>query len=368
MSISTYMLVFVPLAVIAEYILHAPPLVIFLLSAFSLIPLAAVMGEATEELAIHTGPRLGGLIQATLGNAAELIIAIVALKNHQIELVKASIVGSIVSNVLLVLGLSLLMGGLRHGPQRFDPTLTGMAASMMLLAVTGLIIPTLFEVLQQVADPEAEVQVFHTIVHDPQLTVISLGVSIVLIGVYALSMIHLFSGSGEEAAHAAAHDTGEALVHTPKWTAGTAIGILIAVTIGIVIMSEFLVDTVQPVAAALGVRPLFLGVIALPIVGNVAENSVAITAARKNNIDLTMSIALGSSMQVALFVAPLLVFLSLLFGQEMTLFFSLFEVAVLGLSVLLATSISSDAESTWLEGAMLLALWIIAGLGFFFIE
>ncbi len=383
MPIFTYMLIFVPLAVIAEYVLHAPPTVIFLFSALSLIPLAAFMGEATEELTIHTGPRIGGLIQATLGNAAELIIATVALKNHQIELVKASVTGSIIGNVLLVLGLSLFLGGLKHGPQRFDRTLTGLAASMMLLAVIGLIVPTLFEVLQQIAHPGTPVQVFHTETDDPQLIVISLGVAGVLMGIYVLSMIHLLTGGGEESpvhvgeespvhageeSHAYAAGTREPVEHTAKWDVKTAVGVLAGVTIAIVFMSEFLVDTVDPVAQSLGIRPLFLGVIIVPIVGNVAENAVAIVAARKNNLDLTMSIAFGSSMQVVLFVTPLLVFASLLFGQTMTLFFNLFEVAALGLSVMLATSISLDGESNWLEGATLIALWMIVGLGFFFID
>jgi Ca2+:H+ antiporter len=361
------MLIFVPLAAIAEYVLHAPPTVIFFLSALALIPLAAILGEATEELSIHTGPKIGGLIQATLGNAAELIIAVVALQNHQLELLKASLTGSIIGNILLVLGLSLLFGGLRHGLQHFDRTLTGMAASMLLLAVIGLIIPTLFEVLQQISHPGTPVQVFHTTAEDPQLTVISVGVAAVLMAIYVLSMIHLFTGGSEESL-AGAHSTAETAEQTAKWDVKTAVGILTAATVGIVFMSEFLVDTVEPVGRSLGVRPLFLGIIAIPIVGNVAENAVAVVAARKNNLDLTMSIALGSSMQIALFVAPLLVFVSFLFGQVLTLFFSLFEVAVLGLSVMLATSISLDGETNWLEGATLLALWVIAGLGFFFID
>jgi Ca2+:H+ antiporter len=367
LSIINYMLLFVPLAMIAEYFLHAPPTVIFLLSALALIPLAAILGEATEELSLHTGPKIGGLIQATLGNSAELIIALVALKDQHLELVRASLTGSIIGNILLVLGLSLFFGGLRNGAQYFDRTLTGMAASMLLLAVTGLIIPTLFEVLEQVAHPGTPVQVFHPTGEDPHLKVISLGVAAVLITIYILSMIHLFTSSSAES-HPGTHSTGEAAEHTAKWDIKTALGILATATIGIVFMSEFLVDTVDPVGRSLGVRPLFLGVIAVPIVGNVAENAVAIVAARKNNVDLTMAIALGSSMQIALFVAPLLVFLSLLFGQVLTLFFSLFEVTVLGLSIMLATSIALDGESNWLEGATLLGLWIIAGLGFFFID
>jgi len=235
---------------------------------------------------------------------------------------------------------------------------------MMLLAVTGLVIPTLFEVLKQMSEPGTPVQVFHTATDDPQLTTISLGVAAVLLVIYVLSMIHLFSSGGEETrVHPTEENTG-----THKWNLKTAVAVLTAATIAIVFMSEFLVETVEPVAHSFGVRSLFLGIMLIPLVGNVAENAVAIVAARKNNVDLTMSIVLGSSMQIALFVAPLLVFLSLLFGQVMTLFFSLFEVMVLGLSVLLATFISLDGESNWLEGTRLIALWLITGLGFFFID
>ena len=360
-----YMLVFVPLAVVAEFFLHNEML-IFLFSAAALVPLAGLLGEATEELAIHTGPKIGGLLNATLGNAAELIITIVAISKGNFELVKASITGSIIGNLLLIVGFSLLLGGLKHGKQRFDRGLTGMSASMMTLAVIGLIIPTLFELLKEVQ--AGSVDVFKTQVDDPQLRIISLGVAAVLIVIYILSMIYILrDGGGEAMSHTGVEETEEIVAHKAKWDIKTSLGILAVATLAIVFMSEFLVGVVEPVAKSLGVRELFLGIIFIPIVGNVAEHLVGVQAALKNQMDLSMTISLGSSMQIALFVAPLLVFISLLFGQQMTLFFSLFEVMVLMFCVLISAFISSDGESNWLEGAMLLGVYVIVALGFFFV-
>ncbi|HEY1014638.1 MAG TPA: calcium/proton exchanger [Herpetosiphonaceae bacterium] len=359
-----YMLVFVPLAIVAEFFLHNDVL-IFAFSALALIPLAGILGEATEELAIHTGPKIGGLLNATLGNAAELIITIVALSKGNIELVKASITGSIIGNLLLIVGFSLLLGGLRHGKQTFDRGLTGMSASMMTLAVIGLIIPTLFEIFKEI-DTGVKVDVYNTQVNDPDLIAISLGVAAVLIIIYVLSMIYVLrDGDPDAAGHAGVDDDNED--HKAKWSVGVSLGILGAATLAIVGMSEFLVGVVEPVAKSLGVRELFLGVVFIPIVGNVAEHLVGVQAALKNKMDLSMTISLSSSMQIALFVAPLLVFISLFFEHQMTLFFSLFEVMVLGLSVIIAAFISIDGESNWLEGAMLLGVYVIVGIAFFFI-
>ncbi len=358
-----YMLIFIPLAVLAEFALHNPVLV-FVLSALALIPLAGLLGEATEELAIHTGPRIGGLLNATLGNAAELIITIVALQAGKFELIKASLTGSIIGNLLLILGFALLMGGLRNGIQRFDQGLTGMAASMMFLAVIGLLIPTLFELLVEIQ--ENRLNVSELGVRDPRLDRISLGVAAVLIVIYVLSLIYQLR-TGNSSSHSGTGEPEEIAEHQGRWGIKLSLGVLAASTLAIVVMSEFLVGVVEPVATSLGVRELFLGVIIIPIVGNVAEHLVGVQAAIKNQMDLSMTISLGSSMQIALFVAPLLVFISLLFGQELTLFFSLFEVMALLLSVVIATFISVDGESNWLEGAMLLAVYIILGLGFFYL-
>lgn len=369
MNIFRYMLIFVPLAAIAEYLFHDMHLLIFLLSALALVALAKLLGEATEALAVHSGPRIGAVLTSTMANLAELIIAAVALREGNIELVKASLTGSIIGNLLLVTGASLLVGGLRHGIQRYDRELTSMSASMMTLAAIGLTVPTLFELLKEVADPDIPVEVFNVTVQDPQLNIISLGVALVLITVYVLSVIYFLSGGSQEApSHTGVSGTEEVAGHKAVWSVKTALGILAVVAAAIVLISDFLVGVVEPVAHSLGVRQLFLGVFLVPLMGNVAENAVAVEAAAKNNMDLSLAISLGSSMQVALFVAPLLVFLGFLFGQTMTLFFSLIEVAVLTLSVIITAHVSSDGDSNWLEGSMLLAVWIIAGLGFFFIE
>ncbi len=365
-NVLRYMLIFVPLAFLAE--LYFPnPLLVFALSCVALIPLAGLLGEATEELAIHTGPQIGGLLNATLGNAAELIITIVALREGKIELVKASITGSILGNLLLILGLSLLLGGIRHGIQKFDRNLTGVAATMMMLSIVGMMIPTLFELLRQVQS--GVVDVFNTDVRDQALDALSLGVAGILIVLYILSLIFSFQkperGIG---APTGVDDPSDQMEHhQAKWSVPVSLGVLTVATIAIVFLSEFLVGAVEPVVEQLGVSELFLGVILIPLVGNVAEHIVGVQVAMKNKMDLSLSISLGSSMQIALFVAPLLVFISLLFGNEMTLYFSLFEVAALTLAVLCAVQVSVDGESNWLEGAQLLAVYLIIGLGFFYV-
>jgi len=360
------MLIFVPLAFLAVFF-FPNPLLVFALSCVALIPLAGLLGEATEELAIHVGPKIGGLLNATLGNAAELIITIVALREGKIELVKASITGSILGNLLLILGFSLLLGGIRHGIQKFDRTLTGVAATMMMLSVVGMMIPTLFELLREVQS--GAVDVFNTDVRDPALDALSLGVAAILILLYILSLIFSFQQPerGIGAPTGVDDPSARREYHQPKWSVPVALGVLTVSTIAIVFLSEFLVGAVEPVVEQLGVSELFLGVILIPLVGNVAEHIVGVQVAMKNKMDLSLSISLGSSMQVALFVAPLLVFVSLLFGNEMTLYFSLFEVAALTLAVLCAVQVSVDGESNWLEGAQLLAVYLIIGLGFFYV-
>lgn len=360
-----YLLIFVPLAFLAKFVLHND-ILIFICSCIALIPLAGLLGEATEELAVHTGPKIGGLLNATLGNAAELIITIVALSQGKVELVKASITGSILGNLLLILGLSMLLGGLRHGIQRFDRSNASVAASMMTLAVIGLIVPTMFEVLHEIEI--GKLDVFDTSVIDPSLDKLSMGVAITLIFLYVLSLIYtLRKPDSEPAAHVGVEDhSEEAHAHKAKWDIKTSVGVLAISTLGIVFLSEFLVSAIEPVVEHMGVSELFIGIIIVPLVGNVAEHIVGVQVALKNKMELSMAISLGSSMQIALFVAPVLVFISMLFGPEMTLFFTMFEVAVLAVSVMLATIISHDGESNWLEGAQLLAVYVIVALGFFY--
>jgi Ca2+:H+ antiporter len=359
------MLIFVPIAVVAE-VLHWSPLLIFGCACLGLIPLAGLLGEATEELAIHTGPKVGGLLNATLGNAAELIITIVALREGQLALVKASITGSILGNLLLILGFSLLFGGLKNGDLHFDRGLASISGTTMLLAVIGLMIPTLFELLHEAQS--GRVDFLNTNVNDPPLNMLSLGVAGTLILLYLLVMVFSFrqperglGGRSGVDEHFAEEES-----HQARWSVPFAIGVLAVSTIVIVFLSEFLVGAVEPVVKSLGISELFLGVIIIPIVGNVAEHIVGVQVAYKNKMDLSLAISLGSSMQVAMFVAPLLVFISLLFGQELTLFFSIFEITALTLAVFIASHVSVDGESNWLEGAQLLAVYVIVAMAFYF--
>lgn len=358
-------MIFVVVAFIAKF-LYPQPIVIFVASCLGLIPLAGFLGEATEELARHTGPRVGGFLNATLGNAAELIITLAALRAGKIELVKASITGSILGNVLLILGFSLLVGGLRHGIQRFDRRMASTNSTMMTLAVIGLIIPTLFEFIHELQN--GQIDVFRTSVSDPALDALSLGVAAVLMILYILSLVFSFQQPDRQLhvqTGVEEHDSAD--LDQASWDLKATISILVASTLGIVFLSEFLVGAVEPVVATLGVSELFLGIIIIPIIGNVAEHIVAVQVAYKNKMDLSLAISLGSSTQVALFVAPFLVFVSVLFGNEMTLFFSLFEIALLSLGVFLATLVAIDGESNWLEGAQLLAVYAIAAMGLLFI-
>ena len=340
------LLVFVPIAIVGEF-LHWPPLWIFAVSALGVVPLASLIGQATEELAAHTGPRLGGFLNATLGNAAELIITIFAIRADLLELVKASITGSILGNVLLVLGLSILLGGLKNGTQRFDRSHAGINSTMLILAVVGLGIPSLFSHAIEVKHREA-------------VEYLSLGVALVLIIIYGLSLIYAFFAlpGGKEAE--------EAHIHR-GWSTSKASGVLIAATLLIAWLSEILVGAVEPVIEAVGVTEFFLGIIIIPLVGNVAEHLVGVQMAIKNRMELSLAISVGSSLQIALFVAPVLVFISLLMGNPFTLVFNQFELISLVAAVLIAALVSLDGESNWLEGAQLLVVYIIIGLAFFYL-
>ncbi|MBX0329035.1 calcium/proton exchanger [Oscillochloris sp. ZM17-4] len=365
-----YMMVFVPAAFLLEFVPALKnDILLFAVCCLGLVPLAGYLGEATEELSVHTGPKIGGLLNATLGNAAELIITIVALQAGKFELVKASITGSILGNLLLIMGASLFFGGLRHGIQRFDRQATGVSASMMTLAVIGLAIPTIFEVLRQISI--GQLNVFSTQANDAALNGLSLGVAAILMLLYVLSLVFSFQQPERGVGGPTGvddHREGEA-PHKAKWNVPTAVGVLAASTLAIVFLSEFLVGAVEPTVEALGLSEFFVGIIIIPLVGNVAEHIVGVQMAWKNKMDLSLAISLGSSTQVALFVAPLLVFVSLLVAPtEMTLFFSIMEVAALTLSVLIATIISVDGESNWLEGAQLLAVYAIIAMGFFYLS
>jgi Ca2+:H+ antiporter len=367
MKVLRWFLVFVPLAFAAE-LLMKNELLTFVFAAVGLVPLAGLLGEATEELAIRTGPRVGGLLNATLGNAAELIITVVALRAGKIELVKASIVGSILGNLLLILGFSLLVGGLKHGTQHFDRSMAGTSSTMMLLSVIGLLIPTLFSIVHRVRE-HAPVLGGESAggFRDPSLESLSVGIAGLLIAIYVLSLVHSLTSPPGELVPVGVDETPEEEKHEPSWSLTRSLLVLAGATAFTVVLSEFLIGAVEPVVRALSLSEVFLGVVLIPLVGNVAEHLVAVQTAYKNKMDLSLAISLGSSMQIALFVAPLLAFVSLLFERRMTLFFDPFEVLVLGLAVLIAGQIASDGESNWLEGAQLLAVYSIAALGFLFL-
>lgn len=352
------LLIALPLAFIAQFAGWSP-ISIFVLAALGVIPFAGLIGQATEALAEFTGPKIGGLLNATLGNAAELIITLVAIRAGLLELVKASITGSILGNLLLVMGVAMVAGGAKYGIQNFDRRQSGNHAILLILSVIALVIPSFFS-----HSMGAETSV--------QVEALSLGVAAVMIVLYGLGVLYtLLSASSQkkgtvppqENTPLAYPDTRK--VPHAKWSIRTALIVLAVATLGVVVLSEMLVGAVESVVENLGLSEFFLGIILIPIVGNVAEHLVAVQVAMRNQMDLSVEIAISSSLQVALFVAPLLVFVSLLMGNPLTLVFNPFELAALGAGVLVAALVSIDGESNWLEGAALLAIYLILGIAFF---
>ena len=346
------LLIFIPISV-AGHFLDWSEAVIFLTAALAIVPLAAFMGTATEEIAVVIGPNLGGLLNATFGNATELILAFVALKSGLLQVVKATITGSIISNLLLVMGFAMLLGGLRYKEQNFQPTTARLNASAMNLAVIAILLPT-------------AVQYTSTGIEAHTLQILSVAVAIILISVYLLTL--LFSMKTHSYLYdvgvAEIEEEGEEEPHQPNFWLW--VGVLFIVTVGVAIESELLVDSLETATSDLGLPALFTGVIFLPIIGNAAEHATAVTVAMKNKMDLSVSVALGSSLQIALFVAPVLVIAGWLIGQPMDLNFNPFELVAVAVSVLIANSISSDGNSNWLEGILLLATYAVIGVAFYF--
>jgi len=343
-------LVFVPISIAAEF-WHWSPSLVFITSALAILPLASWLSTATEEVAVVLGPNLGGLLNATFGNMTELIIAIAALRGGFVQVVKASLTGSIIGNLLLVMGLSMFLGGLRFKEQEFEPRVARVNASIMSLAVIAVLLPTALN-LSTANIPEKLVQN------------LSVAVAIVLIIVYGSTL--LFSMK----THTYLYDVGVAALEEEaeehEVNVGLWVTVLLLATLAVAVESELLVGTLEEATEKLGLTELFTGVILLPIVGNAAEHATAVTVAIKNKMELSVSVAVGSSMQIALFVAPFVVILGWLIGQPMDLNFNLFELLAVTVSILIANSISSDGKSNWLEGLLLLATYLIIGFSFYF--
>ena len=344
------LLMALPLAYLAEY-LHWGPLWVFALSALSVIPLAALIGEGTEALAAYTNPRIGGLLNATLGNTAELVITIIAIRAGLLELVKASITGSILGNLLLVMGLSMVVGGARHGIQTFDRRQASRNAILLVLAVIALLIPSIFS--SYIGAPQST-----------RVEALSVGTAAIMIILYGLALLYSLKFEGAPLSH----KTTEKIIHKPAWSVRKALIILAFATVGVVISSELLIQTVEPVMTGLGISEFFIGIIFIPLIGNVAEHLVAVKVAARNQMDLSVEIAVSSSLQIALFVAPVLVFISLIFGNPLQLIFNELELVALIAGVLITAFVSEDGESNWLEGAVLLTIYFILALGFFLID
>ena len=369
-----WLLVFVPVAIALRFVpAFENPTALFIVSCLAIIPLAGWMGRATEHLAEHLGQGVGGLLNATFGNAAELIIALFALSKGLTGVVKASITGSIIGNILLVLGLSFLSGGLKFQKQEFNRTAAGVSATALTLAAIALIIPTVFHVTA------AQVPVTQGGWTPQQEQDLSLAIAVVLFLTYALTLLftlvthrRLFGGEGG-GEHDLAGVAGEERTrmeaeegHAP-WSVRKAVGVLVVATAFVALISEFLVGAVEGARASLGLTEVFVGVIVVAIIGNAAEHSSAILMALRNKMDISIGIAVGSSLQIALFVAPLLVFASYLFGAPMDLEFTVPEVLAVVAAIIIVEQISGDGESNWIEGLQLLSVYAVLAVLFYFL-
>lgn len=347
-----WLLIFLPITIWLEMTRPDAHVPIFICACLTILPLAGWMGKATEHLAEHTGEGVGGLLNATFGNAAELIIAFAAMRKGLYEVVKASLTGSIIGNILLVAGLSILAGGLKFRQQTFQAGAARMQSTLLTLAAISLIIPASFH---HIAGPAGW----------PKEADLSMEIAVVLIVVYAFSLIftlitHKKMFEGLEAGGGPGH-------HEP-WSLTKSLGILFTATALIAWVSEILVGSVEQAAHTFGMTSVFVGIIVVAIIGNAAEHSTAILVAMKNRMDLSMSIAIGSSIQIALFVAPVLVIASHFVGpRPMDLVFTPAEVIAVILAVFITSQVASDGESNWFEGLMLVAVYILLGLSFYFL-
>jgi Ca2+:H+ antiporter len=353
-----WLLVFVPVAIIVHW-LKFDPIAQFVVSALAIVPLAGLMGDATEALAEYLGPALGGLLSATLGNAPEIIISVFALRRGLVDIVKSSLTGSIIGNLLLGLGLSMIAGGLKVKMQSFNSRAARVNGALLVLAAFGLIVPAIYGTIPAGEKHPA-----------PRL---SLEISVILFLVYLSSLVFTLvthkAVVGKAGVQAEKKEQGEpsALVDEPEvlWSRNKALGVLAAVAIALAFMSEILTDAVDPAATKMGFTPVFAGVFLLATVGNAAELLNAIRFARRDKMDLAIGITVGASTQVALLVAPILVFVGFFLGQDMNLLFNRYEMWAVILAVFITRTLIYDGESTWLEGLMLLAIYLMLGIAFF---
>ncbi|MBI31138.1 MAG: calcium/proton exchanger [Euryarchaeota archaeon] len=365
-SILNWLLIAVPIAFYAK-IAHLDESIQFISSLIGIMPLAFLMGKATEEIATRTSESIGGLLNATFGNAAEIIIALVAvfaaanafsdsnpeLGNAMITLVKTSLIGSILGNLLLVMGLSFLWGGLRHKEQTFNPQAVSINTTLLLLATICLILPTVFHIALSISGIE-ETEIISGVLMVSRLTAIVLMASYALLLFFQLKT-HSDLMSGSSHGH-----------EEPTMDLRDAGILLLVATLFVSLMAEIMVHSVEAAGEAIGLSAVFIGVILLPLFGNAAEHFTAVVVAGKNRMDLSIGIAVGSSVQIAAFVAPLVILVSWIVGLDLSFEFGLLETAACMLAVLIANSISRDGQSNWMEGAMLLATYIIIGLAFLF--
>lgn len=344
------MLVFLPLSWLAAA-WNGSELLIGATAGLAIIPLAIWLSTATEELALVTGPTIGGLLNAVFGNATELILALVTLRAGLVEVVKASITGTIIANLLLVLGLAMFLGGLKHKEQQFQAIVPQVNAPSMTLAVIAIFLPTL---LANTTEGRG--------IAPGAIEHLSVLVAVVLMAVYGLTL--LFSLK----THSYLYEVGvvELGETHPKPQVWLWLVLLAAATVGVALESELFVGVIEEATAQLGLTPLFTGVIVLPLLGGAAEYVTAVNVAMKNNMDLAVSVAMGSSTLVALFVTPVLVLVGALWGQPMDLSFNLFEVVAVALAVTVVNMISLDGRSNWLEGSLLLASYVVMGVAFYY--
>jgi Ca2+:H+ antiporter len=340
-----WLLVFVPVSLVAD--LSGQAVLLFITSALAIIPLAGLIGSSTEQLAIRSGPRLGGLLNATFGNLTELIVAVLLVEAGDLAIVKASLIGSIVGNLLLVLGLSFAAGGFRRDQQRFSAGAAGVHSSSLVLAVAGLLVPALLVLTTPTIGFSGK-------------EVVSLGIASVLILVYLAAIAftqvthaHLFRVPARE--------------EVASWSLPVALAALAGAAILVGAESELLVSSLRPAIGSLGIPPIFVGLILIPVIGNAAEHAAAVRFAIQDKLDVTLEIAVGSSTQVAMFIAPLLVFVSLALGRPMDFVFTGFEVAVVALATLSVTVASLDGRSNWLEGVQLVGAYLVIAVAAFFL-